>query len=197
MWEQEIEKIEKQIEALQKLRDDVIAIKERYINEFSGIEIEKLVPVPQIEQSNSSETEKKEPELERVCVICGTKFIAKNKKRPAVTCSQHCAVTLQHKKSQRRVENVEEKKCEICGKIFTTSAGQVACSRSCKQKLAWKRRKADYAKECTKMEQKMIGKYENCAKCGKKFFVPASSCGQWAYKTSTGKKICSWKCLRS
>ncbi len=186
MWEQEIEK---QIEALQNLRDDVIAIKERYINEFSGIEIEKLVPVP--------EAEKKEPELERVCVICGTKFIAKNKKRPAVTCSPHCAVTLQHKKSPRRVENEEEKKCEICGKIFTTSTGQVACSRSCKQKLAWKQRKADCATECTKMEQKMIGKYENCAKCGKKFFVPASSCGQWAYKTSTGKKICSWKCLRS
>ena len=75
------------------------------------------------------------------CKFCGKKFLSSAPSRPTF-CSAKCYYSWQ-KETQAEI-----KKCPICGKEFTAYKyypKKQCCSKSCSNRLAWQKRKANQA----------------------------------------------------
>lgn len=80
---------------------------------------------------------------EKICPICGSKFISNRSSRKY--CSRSCslkAIQESQKKYEDKKRQEKKKICPVCGKEFIPSHPKgVYCSISCSQKKCWENRK--------------------------------------------------------
>lgn len=142
--------------------------------------------VPDVEQG-SQEKEKKEPQEERRCVICGS-LLPETARRTDLTCSTQCSSELNRKRnreSYRKKRSVlEDRPCARCGKIFTqTRKGQRFCDATCQ--ISYNRTVMRRKRNGGDISEIMTRNYGAgvCRVCGKEF-----------QKHSHNHSVCSWEC---
>ena len=124
-------------------------------------------------------------DVEKVCVICGKKFLS-NRLDYARTCSPQCHATLTARTFRENVATGKsnpkrckqtEKVCIECGKTFLGKSIAMFCSKACKQKHA--RKTGRYLIEKT------------CIVCGKQFKTDKHRQGDTCSKYCAG--LVSWQ----
>ena len=128
-------------------------------------------------QKQAEKQEKAKNKTEKVCPVCGKKFIATSSIH--TYCSHECYVQYAKERYVYHAKLVKEpiiRTCPICGKEFLFSQShRKYCSTKCKQK----------ASTMSQGIKPAIGSTQTCLTCGKEFEV-----------TKSRYKFCSTECYR-